>query len=132
MSLELVGLCCVLTALEMIAAIFAARSGWPWLLAGLVTFAGLYVVYKYSLSASSLTVVTIGWIFTSQIAAVCVDKWYFGVELNKFQYIGMGIILFGVLVMCIPSDTKVPLWSSMKSSTQSTPSSSQFQQSLRS
>lgn len=103
MSLSTVIVCCVLTGLEMVAAIFATNNGRPWFIAGIVTFMILFVVYNISLDMASLTVVTIGWIFTSQIAAVLLDKYYFEKTVTMPQLIGVGVILFGVAIMCIPA-----------------------------
>jgi len=90
----------------MLAAIFAERTGWVWVFAGVVMFVGLFFLYKLSLSTSSLTLVTIGWIFTSQIAAVAVDYFVFEKTATRNQIVGVVVILIGVAVMCVPSKSE--------------------------
>ena len=106
MSPYLLALCCGLTCLEMAAAVFAEKTGWVWIVSGVTMFVGLFFLYKLSLSAGSLTLVTIGWIFTSQIAAIAVDYFVFEKTATRNQIVGVVVILIGVAVMCIPSKSE--------------------------
>jgi hypothetical protein len=103
MSLYLIAICCGLTALEMVAAYFAKKTGVVWNLTGVSTFVALFFLYKFSLTVGSLTLVTVGWIFTSQIAAVGYDYWVNNIIANKYQLIGIGVVMAGVAIMCIPA-----------------------------
>lgn len=98
--------CVALTVLEIGTAILLGRGQ---VLAAALPWGGLFYVYGRSLENSTLTAVTVGWIVTSQIAAVLVDRYLNQVHISTQTLIGIAIMLFGVVVMTVPIE-EVKSW----------------------
>lgn len=102
-NLTLVSLFILLTGLEIGAAVMIMRNGSLSLLGAALLWIALFVVYAKSLDQTSITVVTVGWIVTSQLAAVAIDRWLNGILITPQLVIGVVVMLGGVLIMFIPS-----------------------------
>lgn len=101
--MTVLGWCIALTVLEMVGAVLGrhalgAGAGWA-AVAGTGVFSVLFVVYAFSLRASSLTTVTVGWIVVSQLTAVGVDWCLYGHTIGWKGVAGIGLVLSGVAVM---------------------------------
>lgn len=100
-------ICLALTCVELGSAALAKRAlderSLPFGLAGAASFVLLFGIYMLGLAQASLTFITVGWIVFSQIGAVAMDIRFYGAHFTIVQYVGISIILAGVLVLCLPT-----------------------------
>jgi hypothetical protein len=86
-----------LASLDFVGAIFAKewsqRHQSVYLVAGLLTFAILFLVYSQSLKVAELSFVTIGWVVFLQIGLLMVDHVKYGVDISKGKWLATGLIL---------------------------------------
>ena len=86
-----------LASLDFVGAIFAKewsqRHQSVFLVAGLLTFAILFLVYSQSLKVAELSFVTIGWVVFLQIGLLMVDHVKYGVDISKGKWLATGLIL---------------------------------------
>ena len=96
-------LCAVLTGLELAGAALAKRAldldSFGWGAFGACSFVALFAVYMVTLDQDSLTSVTAWWIVVSSIAAVVLDRVFYGGRLGAQQVIGVAVLLAGVAIL---------------------------------
>lgn len=103
MNLSVLSMCMALTVIELGAAVAAERylagQSRAWLLIGVGLFVILFYVYLFALNAASLTVVTVGWIVLSQMAAVTMDRFLYGHALTPRVWLGLALVTVGSLLL---------------------------------
>jgi hypothetical protein len=86
-----------LAGLDFIGSIFAkewTERQQPWLfLAGLATFAILFVVFTASLKVAELSIVTFGWVIFLQVGLLLLDRFRYGVEFPAGKWAAIVVIL---------------------------------------
>lgn len=87
----------VLAGLDFVGSIFAKewteRHHGGFLVAGLVCFGVLFLVYALSLRVAELSVVTFGWIAFLQVGLVLVDTLHYGVRLPTGKWLAVVLLL---------------------------------------
>lgn len=100
-------ICLALTLIELGSAALAKHAlderSIPFGLAGAASFVLLFGVYMLGLAQASLTFITVGWIVFSQIGAVAMDIRFYGAQFTTIQFVGIAVILAGVLILCLPA-----------------------------
>jgi multidrug transporter EmrE-like cation transporter len=96
-------LCVLLTSLELAGAALAKRAldldSMGWGAIGACSFVALFAVYTVGLDQDSLTAVTAWWIVVSSIAAVVMDRVFYGGRLGVQQVLGVAVLLAGVAIL---------------------------------
>ena len=86
-----------LASLDFVGAIFAKewaeRHQSVFLVAGMLTFAMLFLVYSQSLKVAELSFVTIGWVIFLQVGLLAVDRLKYDVEISTAKWLVAGLIL---------------------------------------
>jgi hypothetical protein len=92
-----VGAMVALAALDFVGAAFAKEwadgKNPAWFLAGLLTFALLFVVYAASLRFAELSTVTFGWIVLLQVGILLYERLRFAVEISPDKGFAIAAIL---------------------------------------
>jgi hypothetical protein len=93
----------LLTGFELAAAVLAkatlAGGGSAYVLLGAGVWLVLYAVYVASLDGETVRLVTAGWIFTSMIGAVLVDRVVYGHPITPRIVVATVLVLGGVLLL---------------------------------
>jgi|GEM_PF-1233304 hypothetical protein len=92
------GVCVLLLAgLDFIGALAAAegiaRRSSALLLLGAAAFLFLFWFYASSLQYAELAIVTFGWIVVLQVGLLLLDRFHYGVELSRGQWVAIAVLL---------------------------------------
>jgi hypothetical protein len=86
-----------LAGLDFVGSIFAkewTERQQPWLfLAGLASFAILFIVFANSLKVAELSIMTFGWVIFLQVGLLLVDRFRYGVEFPTGKWAAIVVIL---------------------------------------
>ncbi len=72
---------------------YALRPRWLLLVAGVATFALLFIVYVISLSVSELWVVTFGWVVLLEVGVLVIDRVRFSTAIPPHKLVLAGLLV---------------------------------------